>query len=447
MRTPTPPSPTIIDMLAPLRNLFVGADFDRFTDHLTCLMTSHDPACITQVWRTAEHERDYSRHRDFLAHCPLDPVELLAATAQTTGLLERTTTLSHGRDVLVCVLDDTMRRRALSPKLFGAAFHHDHAAGHGQTSKSWGQDLVMLGVCPHPLTPGLVRTHLCDSELWVPIKRSIEGGHDTLPYESKAALGALMLARQREHLPEQTERLVLADSLYAKAPFLNAVRRDPNTHVLGRLAHNRVVFQTPPPRQAGRPGAPRKYGQQVDWKAEFAQKSKAVELEMYGRRINARVWSMVGRVKKYGQDVLLVVSQLEYASKPSLFLCTDTSLEQTQVLELYGARFSIEEAIRDQVCELGLGKERARDAKVYQMQVCMKLVAGMLLEKLGERQPEEVRERLREPWRKQQPRATMGQLRRGLLWECWSGRGLFSCDRLARASGHNPRPTRDEAVA
>lgn len=409
-------------------------------------MTAPQDGCITQVWRTAEHLRDYSRHRDFLAHCPLEPSDLLAACSQATGLLERTTSLSHGRDVLVCVIDDTMRRRAHSPKLFGAAFHHDHAASHGQTQKCWGQDLVFLGVCPTPLSPGRVRTHLCDVELFVPLERSIESGHEALAYESKAALGVLMLQRQREHLPDATERLVLVDSLYAKAPFLNSVRRDLHTHVLGRLARNRVVFKTPPAREPGQRGAPRKYGDKVDWKQAFEQQARPVALSMYGRQVKARVWSMLGRVKRYCQDVLLVVCQLEGASKPSLFLCTDTSLSDTELLELYGARFSIEEAIRDQVCELGLGRERTRGARTYQMQVSLKLVAGMLLEKLGEEQPESVREKVREPWRKKQARMTMGQVRRGLLWECWSGQTLFLSDGASAPWRHKSKPSSNEAV-
>lgn len=447
VRTPTPPSSTIINLLAPLSNLFVGTDFDRLTDHLTCLMTVHNPAFITQVQRTAVEERHYSRHRDFLAHNHVEPACVLTAACQATGVLERTTALSHGREVLVCVIDDTLRRRSMAPGLFGAAWHHDHAKTYDQTSTCWGQNLVLLGVIPRPLDPQRVRTHLSDFELWVPLKRSIESGCATLPYETKSALGALMLMRQREQLPSELERLVLVDSLYAKAPFLNAVRRDAHTHVLGRLASNRVVFEPPPARTPGKRGAPRKYGARVDWKAQFAQHAQTVDLCLYGRQVKAQMWAMTGRVRRHGQDVRLVVCQVEKASTPSLFLCTDTTLEDVEILRLYGARFSIEETIRDLVCELGLGQERSRDAKVYQMQIALKLVASLLLEHLGECQPQEVVNRIRDPWRKKSTRLTMGQLRHGLQWECWSGQSVFSCEGSEEVPGQNSRAGQFEAVA
>jgi len=439
MRTPTSPSPSIITLLAPFGNLFVPHDFERFGDHVTCLMTAYDPACITDVQRSAAHSLDYSRHRDFLAHNRVQPADLLHRAVEVTGLFERTTTLSHGRDVLVCVIDDTLRRRAMSPQLFGAAWHHDHAAKPGEQSTCWGQNLVLLGVVPEPFSPERVRTHLCDMELWVPLKRSKESDHETLCYESKAALASLMLRRQRQQLSACVERLVLVDSLYAKAPFLNAVCHDPLTHVIGRLAHNRVVFEPPPARHPGQRGAPRKYGEQVDWKAQFAQHARQVYLPLYGRQVQAQVWSMIGRVRKHEQDVLLVVSQLKGASRPSLFLCTDTSLQDEEVLRLYGARFSIEETIRDLVCELALGQERSRKPKVYHMQISMKLVAALLLEKLSEEQPQEVVERIRDPWRKKQGKLTIGQVRQGLRWECWSGQNLFKSPSLQRVSRHNSR--------
>ena len=313
----------------------------------------------------------------------------------------------------------------MAPGLFGAAWHHDHAKTYAQTSKCWGQNLVLLGVVPTPLDPQRMRTHLSDFKLWVPSKRSTESGHLTLPYESKSALGVLMLKRQRELLAPALERLVLVDSLYAKAPFLNAVRRDARTHVIGRLASNRVVFEPPPQRVAATRGSPRKYGEKVDWKAQFAQHAQHVRLSIYGRQVNARIWAMTGRVRKYAQDVRLMVCQLEKASKPSLFLCTDATLVDVEILQLYAARFSIEEAIRDLVCELGLGQERSRDLKVYHMQVALKLVASMLLEQLGEQQPQEVVDRIRDPWRKRRTRLTIGQLRQGIQWECWSGQQVF----------------------
>ena len=206
----------------------------------------------------------------------------------------------------------------MAPGLFGAAFHHDHAASHGQKSTCWGQNLVPLGVIPEPLGATSARARLCDFELWVSLKRSVESGHATLPYETKAGLLALMLQRQREQLEKDAERLVLVDSLYAKAPWLNAARGDAKTHLLGRLARNRVVFKPPPERPPGKRGAARQYGEKVDWKQDFERHAQWVQLRLYGRRVRARVWTMTGRVRKHHQDVRLVASQLEGASKTTV---------------------------------------------------------------------------------------------------------------------------------
>jgi len=69
----------------------------------------------------------------------------------------------------------------------------------------------------------------------------------------------------------------------------------------------------------------------------------------------------------------------------------------------------------------------------------MKLVAALLLEKLSEEQPQEVVERIRDPWRKKQGKLTIGQVRQGLRWECWSGQNLFKSPSLQRVSRHNSR--------
>lgn len=437
MRTPIPPSPTIIALLDPFRNLFCADDFARFVDHTTCLMTCPAPACITQVQRTAEHERHYSRHRDFLAHSRVCLRQLRATACRRVGLEAMTTRLSHGRDVLVCVEDDTIRRRPHGPKLFGCAWHHDHAAGPGHTEKVNGQSLVMLAVVPNALDPAGARAWVCDAQLWVPWKRSTELGHATLDYESKAGLADLMLRHQRDWIPDSLERLVLVDSLYAKAPFLNAMSSHRLTHVLGRLACNRAVYHTPPAREPGQRGRSRVRGERVDWKAEFEQHKREVVLRLYGRDDKAQVWGMTGRVNGYNHDVRLVVSRLERGKKANLFLCTDTSLKDEEILELYAARFSVEEAIKDLVLEMELGGERSRVGQVYQMQVALKICAGLLLRALGESQPESVREVLRDPWRKRLPRLSIGQTRQGLWWESLSGGELFRRDGLDRARGRN----------
>jgi hypothetical protein len=446
MRMPIPPSELMMTCFLPFAHLFRGADFERFVDHCTCLMTQHHPACLTDVQRHALEPLHYSRHRDFVAHGAFEPATLLQTAARAVGLPQMTTRLSHGREVLVCVLDDTLRRRPFGRKLFGVAYHHDHAARSDQNDKVQGQCLTLLGVIPHPLAHQGAQAWLCDAQLWVPFKRAKESEHDTLPYESKLSLAAMMLDSQRAWLDPETERILLVDALYPKASFFAALSRQPKTYLIGRLANNRAVFLPPGERISGQKGRPRIYGARVDWKVQFEAHRRSHELRLYGREVEVELWGMTGRVRGYAHDVRLVVSKLP-KSKPHLFLCTDLSLSDAEIIRLYAARFSIEEAIKDEVLELALGCERGRSEEVYSSQMALKLCAGLLLRQIAQHQPKEVAEALRDPWRKASPRLTMGQVRKVLYWECLSAQSVLSRDGLGRGACQNSRPEKHPQVA
>jgi hypothetical protein len=146
---------------------------------------------------------------------------------------------------------------------------------------------------------------------------------------------------------------VVADAYYSKAPFLNGLLAR-GIHVISRLRKDAVGWDDPEPRPPGTRGRKPRYGRQWTLASLLSEQTPTRErLTLYGKLTEVvfvvrDVW-----LREVAQKVRVVV--LAGAKEPLILVSTDLALSALQIIDLYGARFSIELTIRDLKQYFGLG--------------------------------------------------------------------------------------------
>lgn len=433
MRLPTPPSSTIMALAAAFDKVFEGVDFAFFVSFMTVFCQGQGARTITQAQQTAAFERDYSRFWQFVDSAEFELDEVFDIQLEQLNAHGIKTELGDGRRAVVGCIDDTLNRRPYGPKLFGTQTHHDHAAKSHQSTYALGQRQVMMGLVPDALDAAGARCFLLDSELYVSQEQATEAGKDTMPFETRHQLAGLMTHRLGQKLDDDELFYVLCDAWYTKVPLLKWTLKRDKTHLLGRLQKNRVLYQLPEPKEPGTPGRPPKYGPRWDWTKALTEEGKEVEQVHYGQKRRLKYVSKVVKLNGFEPEVLVVAAQYTDVnhSKPVLFLCTDGQLEPETVIRLYCARFSEEEAFKDFRQVVGWGTERVRSRRRWRRYERLLLLAFCWLRMIAESQPQAVHEQVRDGWRKEQPRLTLGQVQQGLRYESWRQERVFRDCRAA----------------
>jgi hypothetical protein len=154
------------------------------------------------------------------------------------------------------------------------------------------------------------------------------------------------------YLGEASVRVV-ADAYYSKAPFLHGLRAR-GIDVMSRLRKDAVGWDDPEPQPPSKRGRKPHYGSKWTLASLLTTETLTRErLTLYGTLTEVvfvvrDVW-----LRDVAQKVRVVV--LEGAKEPIILVSTDLSLSALQIIEIYGARFSIELTIRDLKQHCGLG--------------------------------------------------------------------------------------------
>ena len=141
---------------------------------------------------------------------------------------------------------------------------------------------------------------------------------------------------------------VVVDAYFSKAPFINPLL-EKGIHVVSRLRKDAVGWDDPTPDQR----ADAKRGRQ--WKlAQFltALPTQLVSVHLYGELVTVRAVCREVWLRDLHQKVKVVV--IEGLKEAVLLFSTDLTLSMAQIIEIYGARFTIELAIRDLKEHFGL---------------------------------------------------------------------------------------------
>jgi len=133
---------------------------------------------------------------------------------------------------------------------------------------------------------------------------------------------------------------VVADAYYSKAPFLKGLLAR-GIDVISRLRKDAVGWDDPVPRPPGKRGRKPRYGRKWPLATLMTAETPTRDrLTLYGKLTEVvfvvrDVW-----LRDVAQKVRVVV--LEGVKEPVILVSTDLSLSALQIIELYGARFSIE---------------------------------------------------------------------------------------------------------
>jgi hypothetical protein len=150
---------------------------------------------------------------------------------------------------------------------------------------------------------------------------------------------------------------VVADAFFSKAVFLNGLR-ERGIPLISRLRHDAVGRDSEPPPYKGKGRRPTR-GRK--WKLRDLLKVGPVEeftVLRYRKQSTVRCVVRDVWLQEVTEKVRVVV--IEGIKEPVLLMCTDLTLSARAIIEIYAARFAIEEIIRDLKQHFGLGDYQAR---------------------------------------------------------------------------------------
>jgi len=149
------------------------------------------------------------------------------------------------------------------------------------------------------------------------------------------------------HLNQAPLRVV-ADAYFGKAPFIQPLLSE-DIHVITRLRKDAVGWDDPSPdqRSDAKRGKKWKLAQLLDHLPV-----ETVSVHLYGKLITVKVICREVWLRDIDRKVKVVV--VEGIKRPIILISTDLALTIAQIIEIYGARFTIEIAIRDLKGHFGL---------------------------------------------------------------------------------------------
>jgi len=328
---------------------FTAPSFAYFRAYVWALMVVEGRKCMTRLARCAFfHPRDLSSWERFLAEhrWSLTALTERLVTLVVTKLGDRLQV--HGAYLLgkaTTLVAKTTKR------MLGVQKWKDHSDNADRGAYLVGHHWNLVG-----LISQWEARWLC----WPLVMRFVPGlkgarqwmvGDTVEPMSFwDAALAAILEVTRC--LGEASVRVV-ADAYYSKAPFLNGLVAR-GIHVISRLRKDAVGWDDPEPRPSGTRGRQPRHGRKWTLASLLPAETPTRErLTLYGKL--AEVVFVVRDVwlRDVAQKVRVVV--LEGAKEPFILVSTDLTLSALQIIEIYGARFSIELTIRDLKQHFGLG--------------------------------------------------------------------------------------------
>ncbi len=148
---------------------------------------------------------------------------------------------------------------------------------------------------------------------------------------------------------------VVVDAYFSNKSFIQPLldRKNP-IHVITKLKCNAIGYLDPEIPKTKKRGRPRKRGKKVKILDLFKiEPIGAVSVCLYGEVKTVQVVVKDLWVLELDRKVRVVITKI--GSKATALISTDITLTPAQIIEIYGARFSIETSIRDMKQHLGLG--------------------------------------------------------------------------------------------
>lgn len=203
-------------------------------------------------------------------------------------------------------------------------------------------------------------------------------------FRTKIELAVCLLRRLR--LPGRL--IVVVDNLYAKARLAEEIMSGPTPGALvSRLRSNAALYDLPPRRRKGQRGRPAKRGKKYSPRQLWNKRSKRrrLKVHMYGKVVTLEAWvGVVIPSRTLGDSpILVVITRQRSGKKMNVFFTTDLEMAPERLLELYAARFKIEDAFDELKTNGGFADCRQRSVRAQKRHATLCLVSYSLLRLLS----------------------------------------------------------------
>jgi len=203
------------------------------------------------------------------------------------------------------------------------------------------------------------------------------------PFFTRQQLAGQMIQQAHEALPDWSIR-VAADGQYATREMVEALPTSAN--LVSRIRRDAALHALPAaPRRRGR-GRPRKKGKRLPTPTRMAQSPstawRTLTLRKGDRRVrrqvHARVCLWYG-VCKDRPIKLVLVRDPAGVQQDDFFFCTDANVSDTQIIERYYARWTIEESIQEGKQFSGFDQVQGWCARTVERQAPLALIVQTLV--------------------------------------------------------------------
>jgi hypothetical protein len=271
--------------------------------------------------------------------------------------------------------------------------------------KKWGRKFFGLGLYPDPTdkNPGAHKRRVY-GHCWVVLALLWEyqvGKWVGFPLAALLFVPLVLCSRQWPFLSKidlaerllrglrwpATRLIVVVDNLYAKAQLAPVVVGQSRCVLVSRLRSNAALYLRPSPSSQPRRGRRRVRGPQCSAQQLYRRRSQHQRLtaRIYGKTVTltAYVGVVVPSRRLGNTPIRVIIFPQRSGRKMNIFFATDPAMPPTRLLELYAARFKIEDLFDELKSYGGFADCRQRSFAALKRHATLCLVAYSLLRLLS----------------------------------------------------------------
>jgi hypothetical protein len=363
----------ILPLLLPFVHCFTAPGFAHFAHfvlaHMALLGAPH---CVTETLRLTQYHtvRHWTTPYVFMKQgqwsCRQVSQCLLDVIATTLGLTGE----------VVVALDDTLVKK-WGRKFFGLGCYPDPTDKNpgAHRRRVYGHCWVVVAVLWEYQVGRWVGFPLA-ALLFVPLARCVTAW----PFLTKVDLATWLLRGLRW---PASRLIVVADNLYAKAQLAGLAVGQAPCLLVSRLRANAALYLLPPPPHHPRRGRPRVRGSKLSARQLYRRRSqrRALTVRIYGKTVTlaAFVGVVIPSRRLGNAPIRVVIFPQRSGQKMNIFFATDSTLAPERLLELYAARFKIEDIFDELKTTGGFADCRQRRFPALKRHATLCVVAYSLL--------------------------------------------------------------------
>jgi hypothetical protein len=367
----------ILPLLLPFVHCFTAPGFAHFAHFVLAHMTLLGmPHCVTETLRLTRFHTvvHWTTPYVFLKRgrwsCRQVSQCLLVLLAMTLGVSAE----------VVVAIDDTLVKK-WGRKFFGLGLYPDPTDKNPGAHKRrvYGHCWVILALLWEYQGGQWVGFPLA-ALLFVPLARC----STQWPFLTKIDLATWLLRGLRW---PATRLIIVVDNLYAKAQLARLTLTPQPCVLVSRLRSNAALYLPPSPPTKPRRGRPRVRGPQVGAPQLYRRRShrRMLTVRIYGKRVTLEAYvGVVVPSRRLGNaPIRVIIFPQRSGHKMKIFFSTDPTLAPERLLELYAARFKIEDIFDELKTTGGFADCRQRAFPALKRHATLCLVAYSLLRLLS----------------------------------------------------------------